>query len=574
MIVLSLALATPPQVRVLHHATTHQQVAALLGPNRIDVQYSGEDNSVRSINTTPWMFQRVLGCGGTISIVSPGESFNRLEITMQLNGRFDAWAFGLSVPEHVEDTVRYLAPVCQRQGTSMHLAWRLPESTDRAYLELPMGSAVTLDAITLAVDRRSSPWIAGLLAGAWLIPGILVVQHFVRSLHSRAFIAAIWAHTAVCMWLSTLGHNFDLQSYQLVSDLVLNHESVYANTSRYNYGMPWAFVLAAMEWCARQFNLAGAMPYHMLVASIIILGNLVLACLLARNFTITGAIIYLLAPMTLVLTGYHSQFNNFPIVLGIAGMAMLDPQLFRSYSGNTRRVISSMLFGVSMWIKHIFLFYPALWLSWDRLGSWPHRVGAACIAYAVLAIGFCLFILDDASLEGFNAHVVHYNSTFGSALFPNMLARIANRAMDVQLYQQAWFLSLCKAIWLVAVLVCTRAAFRLGAGQYSMFVYLIAFAAFAPSFAAQYTWLALPALVLYPRSISLWAFVVISTFCQSQSLLGIALGLNLDAAAHAIEWLNNAMIRPLELAQGCLGFALLEWVWIFKRQPGFSVVTA
>lgn len=44
--------------------------------------------------------------------------------------------------------------------------------------------------------------------------------------------------------LASVGHNWDLESYALVSNLVQHGLSVYANTDRYNYGPIWAWAVA------------------------------------------------------------------------------------------------------------------------------------------------------------------------------------------------------------------------------------------------------------------------------------------------------------------------------------------
>ena len=50
--------------------------------------------------------------------------------------------------------------------------------------------------------------------------------------------------------MAILGHNFDLESYEIVADIILEGKSVYANTTRYNYGPIWAYILAALKLLA------------------------------------------------------------------------------------------------------------------------------------------------------------------------------------------------------------------------------------------------------------------------------------------------------------------------------------
>lgn len=54
--------------------------------------------------------------------------------------------------------------------------------------------------------------------------------------------------------LSRLGHNYDLESYWIVGEIVAKGGNVYAETHRYNYGPIWFYILGVVYWFTDRFG--------------------------------------------------------------------------------------------------------------------------------------------------------------------------------------------------------------------------------------------------------------------------------------------------------------------------------
>ena len=115
--------------------------------------------------------------------------------------------------------------------------------------------------------------------------------------------------------MAILGHNFDLESYEIVADIILDGKSVYAKTTRYNYGPIWAYILAALKLLAS----IGAYNQKLFHVYIVI-------CLFAAEVFLYKAIfkqtknnllilLLLFNPISIVIIGHHSQFDILAICL-------------------------------------------------------------------------------------------------------------------------------------------------------------------------------------------------------------------------------------------------------------------
>lgn len=116
--------------------------------------------------------------------------------------------------------------------------------------------------------------------------------------------------------------NFDLVSYDIVSDLVLSKQNVYAHTVRYNYSPLWFYFLALFKIISNISKL----PFPFIVRSFLTLIDLLTVSVLIKiarlkkNNPIIIIIAFFLNPISILLTGHHGQFENLPILLILMGI--------------------------------------------------------------------------------------------------------------------------------------------------------------------------------------------------------------------------------------------------------------
>lgn len=116
---------------------------------------------------------------------------------------------------------------------------------------------------------------------------------------------------------------WDMQSYEIVADIVVEGGNVYAETGRYNYSPIWFTVLGILKRIQLQLP---AVPFHFVVRSFLCgidLLTLLFLLLIARGQKISimrTAIFFFLSPIVFLTTGHQGQFEGFAILMLVVGI--------------------------------------------------------------------------------------------------------------------------------------------------------------------------------------------------------------------------------------------------------------
>ena len=309
----------------------------------------------------------------------------------------------------------------------------------------------------------------------------------------RLFALAAFASIALKLILASRWSDYDLDSYKAVASLVLHGRSVYANTDRYNYGPIWALFLAGLSLISALLPAVVAKAFHLSVAAFLAVVDLAIAALLAAKYRFGAGIFFLFCPVTIILTGSYSQFDNFALLTGLAAWLLV-----REGNAPYRRIFPSAgLLGLSLAIKHIFFLFPLWMLFWPKLGCIRKRLAYAAMTYGLFGISFLPWAVDPVGRAGIYRHVFRYRST----LYLSILHLLAAS-------RQFWTVSAIETtvltlIWMAVLLT---AGVKVGSGNGEIFpMYLLAMIACSPALNDYY--FALPMLacaILYP-SWPIWA---------------------------------------------------------------------
>lgn len=217
--------------------------------------------------------------------------------------------------------------------------------------------------------------------------------------------------------LSGLGHNFDLESWALFSDLVRAGKNVYAETYRNPYGPLWAYFCAGAGCVQAQvFGSESLVGFHRLLAFLLSLVDVGIAGLLARRYSLGVGTLFLLNPVSLLITGFHTQFENLAILLALAACLLLEG---REAPGLTRHGLAMAGLGVSLVVKHILIFLP-LWFLF-RPGASRRERALYLVPFALFGASFLPFVGDERGLEGVIEHVLLYDSFHLDGFFPHLV---------------------------------------------------------------------------------------------------------------------------------------------------------
>jgi len=313
------------------------------------------------------------------------------------------------------------------------------------------------------------------------------------------FAAASLVSLALKLILATHGHNFDVDSYGIVASLILHGKSFYANTARYNYGPIWAYLVTGLRQISTHLPALRGEAFHVTVAAFLGVTDITLAAVLSSRYRFGAGIFLLCCPASIILTGYHTQFENLALLAGLASWLLI-----RNGSASTRRVlIASGFQGVSLVIKHVLFLFPLWVFFWPKLGSWWKRAAYVVIAYGIFGLSFLPWMLDPPSRTGIIHNVFLYRSEFTYSL-SRLLASISFLALMTK--TESAILTL---VWIVIVIV---AGIFLARKNVDIFpLYLLTMFTFSPALRDQYLAIALLACAILYSSWPAWALTAAAT---------------------------------------------------------------
>jgi hypothetical protein len=226
----------------------------------------------------------------------------------------------------------------------------------------------------------------------------------------RGLWAALAAGVAVRLWLATLGHNFDLESWLIAGQALRAGKNVYVETFRLPYGPLWAVVSAWALQVQGWLGWSGMGSFHVLIVSVLATSDVAIALLLARLWEPAAAIVFILCPVSCLITGYHSQIDTLAILFALWSWCVLA----RGEDGAPWRVpAAGPLLGLSLAVKHIALFLP-LWVLLWRRWPLPARIAYGGIAYGVFLACFLPFSLTPEGRAAVWDHVFLYRGLPGT----------------------------------------------------------------------------------------------------------------------------------------------------------------
>ncbi|MBP5182534.1 MAG: glycosyltransferase family 2 protein [Lentisphaeria bacterium] len=187
--------------------------------------------------------------------------------------------------------------------------------------------------------------------GIWIFIGVILLSLLLKALSG------------------TIGTNYDFDSYCVVKDIVKKGGNVYAETSRYNYGPVWFYVLHFLD----------SIPFLSFRSALIVflaLCDTAAALILWKIKLRLPSLLFLLSPIGIYISGFHNQFDNFAVLFALCASLILSdkdtfPKEIRTLQAGeeppppetkalplSRLLAGSVLLGVSLCIKHIFIFLP------------------------------------------------------------------------------------------------------------------------------------------------------------------------------------------------------------------------
>lgn len=331
------------------------------------------------------------------------------------------------------------------------------------------------------------------------------------------------ARFLVSLW----GHNNDFVSYRIVADIMAQGNNVYDNTTRYNYGPIWFNVVHLLDWLAGH----DASVFRWLLIGLLTATDIGIFYILWHKFGRLAATLFFLNPVSILITGFHNQFDNLAILIALCALLLFGEDFEKPL--NRRKYYGLLVLGLSLMTKHLFFLFP-LWLAVKQRGLMQK-----CVILALPPLIFLAGFIPYWSVghEGIIQNVFEYRSSpgfincFYDFFLPGLLKSMASPTL--------WWL-FCLGIF---AFICQRKG-----GLESLLLYTAVLVATSPAMANQY--LVIPI-----------AFVAVE-------LNVLSIGYVLFATIHILSFEHGPHLLPVRASYDDLAgtFLIFTVIWVLWRQ--------
>ena len=208
------------------------------------------------------------------------------------------------------------------------------------------------------------------------------------------------------------GHNFDFDSFCIVGELVSQGKNVYANTPRYNYG-PIFFTLLGMFYKLASYFTHKIILYRFMIVGTLTLADLGITEYIRRKAGIFWAILFFINPISLIITGYHNQFDNIAVLFALYGCYCIENT---SHENNFKiqDLAGIILLSLSIITKHI-LFIMPVWILLNQNINPRKKILYAFVPPILFLLSFVPYCFE--GWRGIIRHVFLYRSFNNFPLF-------------------------------------------------------------------------------------------------------------------------------------------------------------
>ncbi|MBN1270305.1 MAG: hypothetical protein JXB04_12010 [Kiritimatiellae bacterium] len=315
---------------------------------------------------------------------------------------------------------------------------------------------------------------------------------------------------ALRVYVASLGHNWDLYGWEMTASQMASGHGPYATTWEdgcCKWGPVWGYVLWGLRVLDHSVRSGHAESYHMLVAAFLADVDVFIALVLILRYGAIPASVFLLSPISVLISGYHCQFDNMAVL-----MALLSWELLLRGGGKNRGnvAVAALLLGMSLMTKHIFFMFPLWLLFWRKMQPWWMRLLFGGFAFAIFFASFVPWLLDPVLRSNIINITFGYSSNYGWALLPYVVKQVV--PLSVVEHALSWVpvFSGMKAVWFVLMLMTGWVATRT-ADRDLLFLYLVSVVLFSPSMADQYLAIPVVACAVLWRNPWGWVYTVVAT---------------------------------------------------------------
>jgi len=209
------------------------------------------------------------------------------------------------------------------------------------------------------------------------------VKIFHEKKHKILFVLLIIVGVGLRYIVSFRGYNFDFESYQIVVNILKQNGNVYAVTDRYNYGPIWFFILQLLYFIASEnYNI-----FRILLITILTIADIGIFVFVRKRFGKMAGFFFFLNPISIIITGYHNQFDNIAILFGILAIAQFEKD--DSNHINKKFFLGLIYISLSLITKHLLFLFP-IWLALKQKSCFK-KLLSIIFPYVIFLMSFLPF---------------------------------------------------------------------------------------------------------------------------------------------------------------------------------------
>ncbi len=309
---------------------------------------------------------------------------------------------------------------------------------------------------------------------------------------------------------SLQGFNIDMEYWRFGADL-LKYGGKPFDTNNLPYGPLWIHILFYLDKIP--FFVSGeieSLRYKVML--FLTLVDIVIFYLAIRLHSLTVGLLFFLNPVSIFITGFHSQFGNLAVLIGFLGVIY-----YENNNNNKGFAICNLLLGVSLFTKHILIFFP-LWLA-IKEKNWFKKILFCTLPYIIFYLSFLPFETDlNTILINIFGYESHRNAIFWKLFSPEPFINYIG-------FKNLFILSI----------ILMGFVFEKESKIKSFYFYLISLVLFGMSTANQYLAIPIVAIAFF------WnRFFFLYTVSCCLFFLVDTVGLNIEYLQNLVGWTRNA----------------------------------
>lgn len=289
------------------------------------------------------------------------------------------------------------------------------------------------------------------------------------------------------------GYNADYVSWQTVAKIANSGGNVYAETQYYNYGPVWFHCLHLFAKISNVFPNQKDEIFRLLIVGFLTSADVGIFVVLYRQYSRLVAALFFLNPISIIITGYHNQFDNVAIFIGLCAVILIDDQIAQPFI-TKRKLLGFTLLGCSLMTKHILFLFP-FWVA-AKQKTRLAKILALFVPISIFLLGFAPYW--SVGKEGIIQNVFQYNSSQAELFYALFAPRI------LQLFitsTQLWFV----------LLLLFAVVFRKQSQVESLLFYLMILVFASPALAGQYLVIVVPTISRWYKNLFFACYTIIAS---------------------------------------------------------------